>query len=220
MEKMNCNVVYDLLPLYLDGLCSEESNQMVETHIKECERCSKTLERMRQDVKLPEDKDVEVIKKVKRRIQIEKAVIAFVIVFVLVNAILIGGSYMLAHQLPMNDLINASNVRVQEDANGDIWLVRSGHAVYASHVIGELYTEDGRLIIGSGEPEVTDYEGERVVDVVIHESLMSRLTYQVFGDMSSIEEEKSLLFNANDKPERCKVTINLAEGEVVLWERN
>lgn len=220
MEKMSCNVIYDLLPLYLDGLCSKESKQMIEEHLESCEECKKALERTERDLPLGKDTDAEVIRQIKRRIRIEKLVIVCVTLFVLVSVTLVGASYLMFSQVSMNDIIQAENVRVEEDENGDIWLVRSGNAIHASHVIGEHYTEDGQLVMGMGEIEAADYEGDRVINVVLLESLISKLTYQLQGESSSISEEKSLLFNANEKSNRNKVTITLEEGEVVLWERD
>ena len=43
---MNCNVVKDLIPLYIDGCCSEESAKIVEDHIKNCEACRIMMEEM------------------------------------------------------------------------------------------------------------------------------------------------------------------------------
>ena len=43
---MNCNVVKDLIPLYIDGCCSEESQKLVDEHIKNCAACKKLLEDM------------------------------------------------------------------------------------------------------------------------------------------------------------------------------
>lgn len=42
--KMNCKVIEDLLPLYLDKVCSEESKQLVEEHLSECEACRRLVE--------------------------------------------------------------------------------------------------------------------------------------------------------------------------------
>jgi len=36
---MKCEVVRDLLPLYADGCCSEESRRLVEEHMKQCPDC-------------------------------------------------------------------------------------------------------------------------------------------------------------------------------------
>lgn len=41
--KMSCQVVEDLLPLYHDGVCSQESNILVEEHLRECANCKKLL---------------------------------------------------------------------------------------------------------------------------------------------------------------------------------
>ena len=48
---MNCNIVRDLLPLYHDGVCSEESRTAVEEHLAGCEACSRMLADM--DAPLP-----------------------------------------------------------------------------------------------------------------------------------------------------------------------
>jgi hypothetical protein len=37
--KVKCEVIEDLLPLYIDGVCSEESKVIVEEHLKECRLC-------------------------------------------------------------------------------------------------------------------------------------------------------------------------------------
>lgn len=43
---MNCDVIKDLIPLYIDECCSEESKIIVEEHIKSCDTCKKLLEDM------------------------------------------------------------------------------------------------------------------------------------------------------------------------------
>ena len=46
---MNCNIVKDLIPLYIDGCCSEESKRVVEEHIEKCASCKQVFE----DMKVP-----------------------------------------------------------------------------------------------------------------------------------------------------------------------
>lgn len=43
---MNCDIIKDLIPLYIDGCCSVESVKSVEAHIKTCEECRAILEDM------------------------------------------------------------------------------------------------------------------------------------------------------------------------------
>ena len=37
--KYPCSLIQDLLPLYHDGVCSEESNKIIEAHLSECSSC-------------------------------------------------------------------------------------------------------------------------------------------------------------------------------------
>ena len=44
---MNCNIVKDLIPLYIDGCCSVESEKLVSEHIICCDNCKKLLDDMK-----------------------------------------------------------------------------------------------------------------------------------------------------------------------------
>lgn len=43
---MNCNVIQDLMVLYTDNCCSDESRAIVEKHIKDCAACKNALDEM------------------------------------------------------------------------------------------------------------------------------------------------------------------------------
>ena len=65
MEK-NCKVISDLLPLYLDEACSDESKKIVKEHLKECEKCRLLAQDMKKsisDKKIPAQDDTQVRKK-------------------------------------------------------------------------------------------------------------------------------------------------------------
>ena len=42
----NCGIIDDLLPLYVDGACSDESKAAIEAHLASCKACREKLERM------------------------------------------------------------------------------------------------------------------------------------------------------------------------------
>ena len=50
MKKNECNVVRDLMPLVLDRVASEESREIVETHIVSCGECRKQYDAMKADL--------------------------------------------------------------------------------------------------------------------------------------------------------------------------
>ena len=53
MEKISCSIAKDLLPLYIEGILSEETTQVVEMHLQTCENCKKDFEIMRQEFVFP-----------------------------------------------------------------------------------------------------------------------------------------------------------------------
>lgn len=47
LTKVPCSVVQDLLPLYVDDACSEQSRQLVEEHLQTCDDCREQLATMK-----------------------------------------------------------------------------------------------------------------------------------------------------------------------------
>ena len=46
---MRCNIIEDLLPEYVDGMCQPETAEEIEKHLKECSSCLEKFERMQKD---------------------------------------------------------------------------------------------------------------------------------------------------------------------------
>lgn len=47
MSKRDCDIIKDLLPSYVDEICSEASKEWIEEHLTECEECRATAELMK-----------------------------------------------------------------------------------------------------------------------------------------------------------------------------
>lgn len=47
---MNCNIIRDLIPLYIDGCCSEESGEEIRKHLENCCECKNIYEEMKTPV--------------------------------------------------------------------------------------------------------------------------------------------------------------------------
>ena len=50
MKNITCNIIEDLLPLYIDGICSDETKEFIESHIENCSDCEQKLELMNTDL--------------------------------------------------------------------------------------------------------------------------------------------------------------------------
>lgn len=69
MNRINCEIVRDLIPSYVDGICSQSSKEAVEEHVKSCGECRESLETLRRTA-IGGDKaaqgELDLMKKVKR----------------------------------------------------------------------------------------------------------------------------------------------------------
>lgn len=50
---MNCNVIRDLLPLYVDDCCTQESSNLVQEHLDSCKSCQRVYTAMKTPTKSP-----------------------------------------------------------------------------------------------------------------------------------------------------------------------
>ena len=57
--KFNCSIVEDLLPLYLEDMCSEDSKAALEEHLQGCPACREKLARMKNSDIIPQVKKHE-----------------------------------------------------------------------------------------------------------------------------------------------------------------
>ena len=53
--KLPCKVIEDILPIYYDCLCSDESATLVEEHLKECPQCSRILSDLHSGIEISEN---------------------------------------------------------------------------------------------------------------------------------------------------------------------
>lgn len=64
-----CNIVRDLLPSYIDQLCSQDSINFIEDHINSCKKCREILYSMKVDIDIPTEIDEVYKAEVKRPFQ-------------------------------------------------------------------------------------------------------------------------------------------------------
>lgn len=87
MDKKYCKVVQDLLPNYIEKLTSIETNEFIETHIKDCKDCKKSLEIMKKGIiteNQKQNKQIDYLKRYKRKMTILKSLIGIVIICTLI----------------------------------------------------------------------------------------------------------------------------------------
>ncbi|KOA21559.1 hypothetical protein CLHOM_00180 [Clostridium homopropionicum DSM 5847] len=83
---MNCNIVRDLLPIYIDGLTSEETAIEIQEHLQGCVECNKLFEEMKcpiESINLEaENREINYLKKIKAKAVKKLVIIIAIILFI------------------------------------------------------------------------------------------------------------------------------------------
>lgn len=117
-----CNIIKDLLPLYADEVCSEDSREMVQEHISVCKDCKQELEDYRYNTGLPEVPTDVAIKKFKKKMNKKNLTKIVVSVIICLNIIL-GGMFALffpEFKVPYSEDLMTAKIPV--DSGIDVWV--------------------------------------------------------------------------------------------------
>jgi hypothetical protein len=58
-NKVSCEIIKDMLPLYYDEVCSGDSKKMVEEHLSKCNNCKMELENIKDEIHIPKNNMIE-----------------------------------------------------------------------------------------------------------------------------------------------------------------
>lgn len=93
MNEANCNVIQDILPLYLDNAVSEDTAKMVEEHLHTCKECMEYKKKMEADIVVTENNEgKKLLRKINGRIR-KKIVISVAAAIAALAALIVGGIY-------------------------------------------------------------------------------------------------------------------------------
>ncbi|WP_296114390.1 zf-HC2 domain-containing protein [uncultured Anaerococcus sp.] len=127
--KYECDIVKDLMPLYVDDVLSENSKKFVEDHINSCESCKKYYEKLSSEIKIPVSKEVrfsdlrpiEYLKSNLSKKIIKKVLATVLAVGLCVGAFIFATLYKLPVDPQMMDFyVNDNNLRMEYQEKGDI----------------------------------------------------------------------------------------------------
>ncbi len=217
MSKNTCELINDLLPLYADNVCSEESKTAVAEHITDCEKCRTQLEKMGRPISVDPAEDIAVMKRIKQRIRIEKIVVVGISAIVIILALFVLHFFVFATDYTMDyyDCNLAENIAVEEDENGDVWFIRKNEACEAWHMFPNMIDANGNDIFDK------DFDKDNIVAFVY--TLKVRGSTAI-GNRSVVMggiKEQELLFNVNKKSNIKTVYYydDTNDEMYVLWER-
>lgn len=127
--KYECDIVKDLMPLYIDDLLSENSKKFVEDHINSCESCKNYYDKLSSEIKIPVSKEarfsdlrpIEYLKSNLSKKIIKKVLGTTLVIGLLVGAFLFAQLYKLPVDSQMIDFyVNDNYLMMKYQEKGDI----------------------------------------------------------------------------------------------------
>lgn len=117
---MTCEVIRDLLPLYADGVASQESRTLVEEHIRTCDECRALYEKMCAPVEVPTtEEELDYMDAVKRQNRENRRFVLRVYGIALGLALLFGAMWLIdqmrSYQHWTADSMPISQERVEKE---------------------------------------------------------------------------------------------------------
>ncbi len=78
MDTVSCDIINDILPLYIDDVVSEDSRNMVSTHLSQCAYCRQQYENMKSEIVIPSGGNEKLLRYMKNEQKIKMFVVATV----------------------------------------------------------------------------------------------------------------------------------------------
>ncbi|MCM1181399.1 MAG: zf-HC2 domain-containing protein [Clostridium sp.] len=116
--NITCNIIRDLLPLYQDGVLSDDSSRLVEEHLKQCPACQEYRKQLKEEIETPQTGrhlagEQNALKRIKHTI-LYKRILSVVTAMALVMAAGFAGYYLYCEK-ERYVTYEESGVQVNED---------------------------------------------------------------------------------------------------------
>ena len=213
--KLSCNVIRDLLPLYAENLTSEESNALVDEHLRGCGECAKQLGILKKAQAIPVETDAPGLKKIRKAI-VRRRVLAVTTAVMLVITLVLGAALLWEAPIWLDADQAVKEVMKMEDGS-----IR----IYYTDIVNRICGEDDMAgntgtLCSSTFGRV--YFGERIPSdpYVIPDDAGGTTAYSCYGDPNLPEELRDVDAARNNywyispKDGRAEVLLLKGEGDV------
>lgn len=197
-----CDIVKDLLPLYMEDICSSSSKDLIEDHLTKCNACNQIYQHMKQEISLPDEEiklDQLTVKKPFKKIK-KYFLLSIATVFSLLVIIF---SVIIYEVVFRPDIVNTDAVIIYEVLLEDQYLQISGDAAYSA-------------MFFTGDYEVM-YDGAETLYVQLKSQLTNRnnasgrfhLHFYFDGEFSNVDSnEIKYVYLQGKSPDDVKLIWN------------
>lgn len=189
--KNECDIVKDLLFSYNDGILSDTSKELVENHLKKCEKCKIFLEEIKQENhKKNEIKEIDFLKNIKKKIN-KKNIILSVIFIILIIVVLFN----IQVYNNYNQIASTMEVYLKDDITDEQTeniknkLIEKGDNIELEYISKERALENFKNNLGEKNSLLNDYNSQNSpipASIEIKTDSKIELMVQAIQDMPGI----------------------------------
>lgn len=214
----NCNIIKDLLPLYADQVCSEESRQAVTEHIAECAECRSELEKLGMNIKITADNDISNVKRIKRRIRFEKFIVTAVAAAITAGTVLTLLTWLINtdRSMDVERYGIRDNVYVSEH-DGGLWLCIKGTASSYDFIYPTVSDSDGDHM---GYKENFDADRKNGIGFTLKQRKISALSFADMESDTPVERKIADIDSLDENIRKVFYYDDVNKQEYILWERD
>ena len=146
--KYSCGIIKDLLPLYVDQVCSDESKELINEHLPECKECKSYMDSLRESQAVEAvayDEETE-RRKVKMMLRMKKKIVFRNILVAVFTVLILGGACISAIQYLKRAAVPIPETKQMEVVyeNGDLVLNITDTIWSDASGVRFTLTEDGK----------------------------------------------------------------------------
>lgn len=219
-KNLECKIVQDLLLNYHDDVLNKESKDLVENHIKTCEKCKEKLLSIRTELdnaQIKEEHIVNYMKKFRRKGLIKSILIAFFIILFFATTLL------LREYVKINDFVSKRDKTLQSNniyserrdiGNEFISIFRNYYKDGKQKEVVSLYTDSGEQI------SMTFYKSsDSTTELVVRENSYDITKMQKAPEEISLKIESNYFSNVHSLQDKLLLLKNFKfqEDEMKLY---
>ena len=174
MKEIKCTIIQDILPLYVDDVVSEDTQQMVNEHLQHCDTCQQEYESMKQDIYIPVENNDTILQQMSKKWRTKKIKIAFA--SILGTAIILFGTLSFAMYFETVIPYSEALIEIEEQADGQL----------VSRYYGKSY---GKIALTNPRPLEINGEVKNVTFLYYTKTIANSPTRNLFNTNKSANEQ-------------------------------
>lgn len=206
-NRLNCDIICDLLPLYHDGVASAATLEAVEQHIAGCEKCRRELDALRESLPCKEtmfpvtQKKFAAMVQTQKRKRILQTVVCVAAIIALLTSAYFGQLQLSIFDVPADEIAVHRVYRYQTDKGDKIFLLYSAPHYAYSRISTKIKDDGTTLEFRKQKPLITQKSKEVGVigRALVYDGIYGSNKYDI-GSLQQVKFGKTVIQLKDNEP--------------------